>query len=151
MKAVEKRVRELVRESILAEWKFIESVHANPESIVEGKRKSGRHLTEGDEMFWGRDLLQMKTSQILNELEVADMDLDEIGCPATSHARTSIDHAIGTIEKVRERPVYYASMAIPFVNKAIEAIRECEEILPEMRPEALRIASNLQSALESYR
>ena len=117
----------------------------DPKGIVESRKKSGRRLNEAGEMFAGRDLEQMQTTEMGAALETALMDLDDVGCPMDSAAHTTLDSIIDTIEKMRNSPDYSTSMLPPVVNRAIYAVKNCKQIPPA---EAIRIAGDLEIALD---
>lgn len=117
----------------------------DPRGIVEGRNKSGRKLREAGEMFAGRDLAQMQTSEVLNALEAALMDLEDAGCPDDSDARAVLDEAMDLIESVRERPNYDTSMLVPILSDAVAEVRKCPHVSPYV---AQRVANDIEMALD---
>jgi hypothetical protein len=103
-------------------------------------------LHEVGEMFAGKDLEQMQTTELVVALETALMNLEDIGCPDGSDARVITDQVIDMVEKMRNRPDYDTSMLPPVVNRAVYAIRTCKHIPPR---EAEHIARNVEMALNS--
>ena len=117
----------------------------DPRGVVES-RVRGKSLTEAGEMFAGRDLEQMQTSELLAALEMAEMDLEDAGCPEDSVALGALFELMDMIDSARERPNYTTAMIIPLTREAISIIRDCEHIDEQ---DANRIAEDLESALES--
>jgi len=103
-----------------------------------------REIMEAGEMFAGKDLAQMQTSEVLNSLEMALMDLEDAGCPDDSDARAVLDEAMDMIETVREKPNYDTSMLVPIVSDAVSAVRSCPDVSPYV---AQRIANEIEVAL----
>ena len=118
----------------------------DPKGVVENKRKAGRKLSEAGEMFAGMDLMQMQTTQVINALETALMDLEDIGCPDGSDALVITDQVVDTVEEMRNRPDYDTSMLPPVVKRAIYAVRTCKHIPPR---EAEHIAEEITMALDT--
>jgi len=116
----------------------------DPRGVVES-RVRGKSLTEAGEMFAGRDLEQMQTSELLAALEMAEMDLEDAGCPEDSVALGALFELMDMIDSARERPNYTTAMIIPLTREAISIIRDCEHIDEQ---DANRIAEDLESALE---
>jgi hypothetical protein len=96
-------------------------------------------------MFAGRDLEQLQTTELLAAFEMAEMDLQDAGCPDGSEALTMVFELMEMIDKARERPNYTVSMIVPHAGEAISAIRDCEHIDAQ---DANRIAADLEVALE---
>jgi len=115
----------------------------DPRGIVESRKKRSR-VVEGSEMFAGKDLEQLQTTEFLVALESAEMDLEDAGCPETSEARVMIVDAMKMIDSVRSRPGYNTSSLVSIGNKVISAIRACEHI---DRYVAQRVANELELAL----
>jgi hypothetical protein len=116
----------------------------DPRGIVESRRR-GRGISEAGEMFAGRDLEQLQTSEFLAALETAEMDLEDAGCPEDSEARVITFEAMEMIDRGRERPGYNTSALVPIANDVISAIRECEHIDTQT---AESIAKDLEAALD---
>jgi len=112
--------------------------------IVES-RKRGRRISESGEMFAGRDLDQLQTTEFLAALETAEMDLEDAGCPADSDARVMTFEAMEMIDSGRERPNYNTTMLVPIANEVMSAIRSCEHIDSQV---AESIANDIEIALE---
>ena len=115
----------------------------DPRGVVESRRP-GRRISEAGEMFAGKDLEQLQTTEFLAALEMADMDLEDAGCPAESDARVMAFEAMEMIDSGRERPGYSVAMLTPIAKDVISAIRSCRQI---DRSSADRIANDLESAL----
>lgn len=140
-------LRSVIRREIMKEWGQGKITTGrvlsllDPRGVVEGKR---RRVTEAGEMFADMDLMQMQTTQVVNALETALMDLEDVGCPDGSGARVIIDQVIDMVEKMRNRPDYDTSMLLPMVTRAVHAVRTCKHIPPR---EAELIAKDIEMAL----
>jgi hypothetical protein len=102
-------------------------------------------ISESGEMFYGRDLSAMKSSQMAVALEEVIMDLQDIGCPIDSPA----------MAKTREAHDYFQSGGSGtgrdierMVEYAIEEIENCVYI---DEGAASEIAQKLSAALYEYR
>jgi len=115
----------------------------DPRGVVESRIR-GKRLSEAGEMFAGRDLEQLQTSEFLNALEMAHMDLEDAGCPPTSAAYTLTLQAMEDIDAMREDPAYSAMSLAEIGDEVVQAIRSCPHIDPS---EADRIAGDIEDAL----
>lgn len=118
----------------------------DPKGIVEGRKKSGQRIFEASEMFAGRDLAQLQTTEALTALETALMDLEDAGCPYDSDARAGLDQAMEQIDNLREKPDYNTSMLVGVMNDAAELVRNCPHVPPG---EAERIAGEIETAIDA--
>jgi len=116
----------------------------DPRGIVESRRR-GNRVSEAGEMFAGRDLEQLQTTEFLTALETAEMDLEDAGCPADSDARVFAFEAMEMIERARERPGYSVKMIVPIAQQAIDAIMSCPKVDKYV---AQRVANDLETALD---
>ena len=118
----------------------------DPKGIVESRKKAGHRLSEAGEMFAGRDLAQLQTTEVLTALETALMDLEDAGCPDDSDARAVLDEAMDWIDTAREKTNYDTSMLVQVVSDAVAVVRRCPHVSPRV---AQRVADEIEIALDS--
>jgi hypothetical protein len=96
-------------------------------------------------MFAGRDLEQLQMTEFLSALEVADMDLEDAGCPAESDARVMLEELMNMIDSGRERQGFSTTSFLPYAEDVVEAVRSCRHV--DNRT-AQDVASDLEIALD---
>jgi hypothetical protein len=115
----------------------------DPRGVVESRIRRVK-ISEAGEMFAGRDLEQLQMSEFLAALEMADMDLEDAGCPAESDARVMLEELMVMIDSGRERQGFSSANFASTAEDVISAIRSCRQV--DMR-EAQRISADLEMAL----
>ena len=115
----------------------------DPRGVVESRIRRVK-ISEAGEMFAGRDLEQLQMSEFLAALEMADMDLEDAGCPAESDARVMLEELMVMIDSGRDRQGFSGASFASIAEDVISAIRSCRQV--DMR-EAQRISADLEMAL----
>ena len=116
----------------------------DPRGVVESRIRRVK-ISEGSEMFWGKDAVFMQLSKASNVIEAALMDMEDAGCPDHSFAHTHLEEALVDLEKaggMDEVGLIYDEI-IQVLHGAQTAVRNCREIDTES---AYRIALDIDTA-----